>query len=387
MPRHSEYSHFSPEEWLFLEKVMAPHYGESYILALLNQEAEQQLAVLRATQALHLQSQLRAQDDLNGLRQQLEAANATIGRTRQEANAAIAHANATTASAVRQNVPSSPVQSSYNSNRQFVKLEIPTYKGGESEHLPRWIAELEMALKARGLTTEELKVGFAISKLGGRSKQWAIAKRMAVPTCFDKYDDFIADLKKAFQPPKCELRTRAIFLELSQGNQSIHDYCVRARSLCADITINPVDDATQVGVFLKGLKDGPVKTELFRKLPNTLDGCIDLAREEDYSHRQARFGGFNPNPRGNPRNPGGSGRKGNNSDGAEPMDLSAATDGNGSDGSRDKSQVTCFRCSKKGHYANECRVPASDRPPNRGGKGGRGNGGGRGPRAGRQSQD
>ncbi|GMF62515.1 unnamed protein product [Phytophthora fragariaefolia] len=99
---------------------------------------------------------------------------------------------------------------------------------------------------------------------------------------------------------------------------------------------------------MKGLRDGPVKTYLFREYPSTLEAAITLAMQEAFSLRQAKLHANVPRqmarsamkPTGGP----------------EPMDLSSATAA-GSQQRRGSTNVRCFRCGNNGHYARECTAP------------------------------
>ena len=51
----------------------------------------------------------------------------------------------------------------------------------------------------------------------------------------------------------------------------------------------PIDEQTQVNVFIKGLTDGPVKTHLFRLELDTLYQAISVAEQEDFSMSQAHM--------------------------------------------------------------------------------------------------
>ncbi|KAG2869815.1 hypothetical protein PC116_g31922 [Phytophthora cactorum] len=50
-----------------------------------------------------------------------------------------------------------------------------------------------------------------------------------------------------------------------------------------------MDEATKVVTFMKGLRDGPVKTYLFREYPSTLEAAITLTIQEEFSLRQAKL--------------------------------------------------------------------------------------------------
>ncbi|GMF54349.1 unnamed protein product [Phytophthora fragariaefolia] len=104
------------------------------------------------------------------------------------------------------------------------------------------------------------------------------------------------------------------FLDLQQGKHGVHAYAQRARCLVSNIVTNPIDEATKVVTFMKGLRDGPVKTYLFREYPGTLEAAITLAMQEAVSLRQAKLQANIPRPIPRPVvEPTG---------GPEPMDLS-----------------------------------------------------------------
>ncbi|GMF64434.1 unnamed protein product [Phytophthora fragariaefolia] len=130
------------------------------------------------------------------------------------------------------------------------------------------------------------------------------------------------------------LRALAQFLDLQQGKYDVHAYAQRARYLVSNIVTNPIDEATKVVTFMKGLKDGPVKTYLFREYPSTLEAAITLAMQEEFSLQQAKLHAIVPRqmPRPTMKPTGG----------PEPMDLSSATAA-GSQQRRGSTNVRCFR--------------------------------------------
>lgn len=224
-----------------------------------------------------------------------------------------------------------------------LKLNIAPYHGGESEPLVRWFVELEAAIKARQLRDPELQVLFAMSNLAGRAKSWAYGKRLAEPTCFATLNDLKLGLKRAFEPPQSEFRSRAEFLKLRQGRQDLHTYAQRARYLVSCILENPIDMETQVVTFMSGLDDGPIRNQLFREYPNTLEEAIERAMQEEFSIKQAKYGVASRHVRPPPPA----------NDGPEPMDLSHVQR---VDTKRPRGDGKCFRCGKPGHIARNCRV-------------------------------
>ncbi|KAL4144902.1 hypothetical protein PRNP1_014026 [Phytophthora ramorum] len=194
---------------------------------------------------------------------------------------------------------------------ESLKLHVSSYVGREGEPLLCWLVEVDTAIAARRIVDPLSKVAFAMSCLGGRARSWAYGRRLTGPTCFSTYEEFKEELKQAFEPPQNE------FLDLQQGKHDVHAYAQRARYLVSNIVTNPIDEVTKVVTFMKGLRDGPVKTYLFREYPNTLEAAIALAMQEEFSLRQAKLHvnapRLMPRPVARP------------SGGPEPMDLSRAT--------------------------------------------------------------
>ncbi|KAE8974209.1 hypothetical protein PR002_g25982 [Phytophthora rubi] len=195
---------------------------------------------------------------------------------------------------------------------ESLKLHVNSYVGREGEPLLRWLVDFDHGSTYR---------------------------RPVVAGCV-----FKVELRQAFEPPQNEFRSRAEFLDLQMGKHDVHAYAQRARYLVSNIVTNPIDEATKVVTFMKGLKDGPVKTYLFREYPSTLESAIALAMQEEFSLRQAKLHVNVPRPMVKP------------SGGPEPMDLSSANAA-GSQQRRGPTKVRCFRCGNNGHYARECTAP------------------------------
>ncbi|KAG2968712.1 hypothetical protein PC120_g26785 [Phytophthora cactorum] len=160
---------------------------------------------------------------------------------------------------------------------QSLKLHVRNYVRKEGEPLLRFLVEVDTAIAARRIFDEPSKVA------------WAYGRRLTDATCFGTYAEFKKELRQAFEPPKNEFRSRAEFLDLQQGKHDVHAYAQRARSLVSNIVNKPMDEATKVVTFMKGLRDGPVKTYLFREFPSTLEAAITLAMQEEFCLRQAKL--------------------------------------------------------------------------------------------------
>jgi Retrotransposon gag protein len=194
-----------------------------------------------------------------------------------------------------------------------------------------------------------------ISNLAGRARSWAYGLRLADPKCFPSLEALKKKLRTTFEPPQNEFRIRTEFLNLKQGRMSLHDYIQKTRFLASSVVVSPIDMATQVTTFMGGLRDGPVKTYLFREYPESLEEAFSIALREEFSARLNQS--FS------------SQRSSTTSvyQGPEPMDLSVVrSDQRPSSrfhrrgsyaGDRRRLNGVCHRCQKPGHFAALCRAP------------------------------
>ncbi|GMG15238.1 unnamed protein product [Phytophthora fragariaefolia] len=119
---------------------------------------------------------------------------------------------------------------------------------------------------------------------------WRTSKELGVwtPThgsyVLSPYEVFQGELRQVFEPPQNEFRSRAEFLDLQQGMLDVHAYVQRARYLVSNIVTNPIDEAKKVVTFMKGLRDGPVKTYLFREYPGAGLPAGDAVERVDIGH-------------------------------------------------------------------------------------------------------
>ncbi|OWZ06014.1 hypothetical protein PHMEG_00021790 [Phytophthora megakarya] len=121
------------------------------------------------------------------------------------------------------------------------------------------------------------------------SAELGLRRRLTDPTYFSTYESFKKELKLAFDPPKNKFRSRAEFFDLQQGTKDIHASAQRARYLISNVVTKAIDGTTKVVTFMKGLKDRPVKTYLFREYPSTLEAAITLTNQEEFSMRHYNF--------------------------------------------------------------------------------------------------
>ncbi|KAG2787531.1 hypothetical protein Pcac1_g3214 [Phytophthora cactorum] len=188
------------------------------------------------------------------------------------------------------------------------------------------------------ISTEQLRVAFALSNLSGRAKSWAYTREATTPGCFASWAQLCEQLRAAFLPANYEYRQRSRFLSWKQGKRELHEYIQEMWELTASLVGNPLHEHIKVTVFMDGLRVGPARTQLFRVQASTLEEAIQVDLQEEYSHRQARTpasawpGGSTPNSnRTSPSQP-------------VPMELGLA----------EQQGIRCYGCGGLGHMKRAC---------------------------------
>ncbi|POM70013.1 Gag protein, partial [Phytophthora palmivora] len=117
---------------------------------------------------------------------------------------------------------------------------------------------------------------------------WAYTREATTPGCFTTWAQLCQQLRAAFLPANYEYRQRSRFLACKQGERELYEYIQEMRVLAASLVGNPLPEHIKVTVFMDGLKVGPSRTQLFHLHANTMEEAIQIALQEEYSHRQAR---------------------------------------------------------------------------------------------------
>ncbi|POM67188.1 LOW QUALITY PROTEIN: Gag protein [Phytophthora palmivora] len=129
-----------------------------------------------------------------------------------------------------------------------LRLKVNLYEWKEGENIYFWVREVELAMDAALISTERLRVAFALSNLGGRAKTWAYTPEATTRGCLKTSFQLWQQLRSTFLPANYEYRQRSRFLACNQGKRELHEYIQEMRILVAALVGNPLPEHIKVTV-------------------------------------------------------------------------------------------------------------------------------------------
>ncbi|KAE9331970.1 hypothetical protein PF008_g15168 [Phytophthora fragariae] len=174
---------------------------------------------------------------------------------------------------------------SHFSRTDAVKMDTSTYSGAGQDSLPpnRWFREIDIAIPSRLIEAPTARFNFLLARLSGKVTEWALGKLVVDRDAFPTLESLQSDLRLAVEPPQDESRTRATFFALRQGKMPMRDYVQKTRHLVSCIITSSIDVASQMHVFIFGMREGWTRYCLTRAELSTLEAAFALALREDYT--------------------------------------------------------------------------------------------------------
>jgi hypothetical protein len=248
----------------------------------------------------------------------------------------------------------------------ILKIKPSSYSGKEKESLRCWFVEIDAANITRKLSLQSQMVAFALSCLAGNARVWGYNLLLADRNVFPDYDTFKQKLSTEFEPPRTLQRAISELLDLSQGKRSLHEYIQQMRYLISCVSTESPSKSVKVAHFMRGLRSGYVRDEVYRLTPETFDEAVHYALDAEFNCRQQKADlnsnrGISTYPRHHSRPAA--------SSGPTPMDISSITTSSRPQSTsrvsysrtgppvRRPAGTTCNNCGKQGHWSPECRQP------------------------------
>lgn len=219
-----------------------------------------------------------------------------------------------------------------------VRMDCPKFDGSDGNKLVHWLLAVQRSGVAQLITDDDQMVAYAMSNLRGKAAEWAYSTLLTNVNAFDTWTEFNAKIRAMYQPPNKEVLLQGRFFSCRQGKRTLQQYVQEMRTLSASITEQPLSEAVKVPAFMNGLRQGPARQALFRKVPPTMEDAINIAfiEEQSFNVGLVHNAWTRPTEASRPAPKG-------QSHGPTPMELC-------------NTEVVCYNCGKKGHIKSRCTV-------------------------------
>ena len=212
-----------------------------------------------------------------------------------------------------------------------IRMDPPKFDGTAAHTVVQWLLAVEQCGMAQLIDDDVRMVQYAMSNMRGKASEWAYSALLANDKAFPTWAIFKKKIRAVYQPPNNEVLVQARFFGTRQARRSLQEYAQEMRALSAAINVNPIPEHIKVPAFMNGLRQGPSRQALYRKVPATMEEAIEIALVEEQSYNSASASTWFKS-------------SAETSD-ATPMELGSA-------------DVVCFNCGKRGHLKARCYAKA-----------------------------
>ncbi|CEG49292.1 Retrotransposon gag domain [Plasmopara halstedii] len=169
-------------------------------------------------------------------------------------------------------------------------VSIKVFGGKDGENLLLWVREVEITIASAMLQSEQQHDALAISKLGGRAREWALTCGTSIEAAFPSWAELKLQLSRVFSTTNQAYRVRSRFLAARQGIKELVDFVQEMRTHIAGIAADPIPEAVTVTVFMEYLRTGVDRMEVFRVHPSSFEETVNVALNAELNFKSARFG-------------------------------------------------------------------------------------------------
>ena len=236
-------------------------------------------------------------------------------------------------------------------------MNLPHFHGKAGENVSIWLFQCDEVFVAKGMNDNRQRMHHLAGCLHDAALHWyqqACLQGTDGYLPFEDWEEFVLEIKKAFQPPNNQQVLRRQVRGLRQTGD-IRDYIYRFRNLVGQIT--GMGQLDQVMHFVDGLKPA-TQTEVNYRAPDTLAEAMEIAITYD----TARFGPGRAPGNTNSHQPRYIPHQRRDNGGPRPMELDNINRRNhgqqnrltDAEKARLRRENKCFKCQEAGHMARDC---------------------------------